>query len=278
MIKIFERRNIIIFIILLITTLVYIFPIYWMFITSITPLQEILGYPTTFWPKHPTAEAYINNFIRNRTILPYFKNSFIIGLGTSVLTLCCAAPAAYAMARFRLKGQMGINIFLLTTQMLPAIMLAMPIFILFSYFNLVNSYIALILANATLAMPFAILNLRPYFLALPKGIEESALIDGCNRFSAFLLIILPLVMPGLLTIGIITFLWGWGDFTFALILTTSEEVRPISMGLYKFIGQFGKEWDKLLAVALVATLPIIILFIAFQKYIVSGLTSGAIKE
>lgn len=262
----------------LVATLIYLFPIYWMFVTSIKPMDELFADPPHYLPHEPTFEAYIQNFVHNQSIFSYIGNSFIIATGTTLLTLLLAAPCAYGLARLEIKGKGAILILLLAMQMLPSIMLAMPLFIAFSKFQLINSFIGLIIANTTHSLPFAILVLRPYFLSLPGGLEEAAWIDGANKFQAFWRIILPLVRPGLLTVGAISFLWSWGDFIFALTLTTDESVQPLTMGLSKFTGEFGTQWNYLMAVATIAAIPIIIIFLSLQKYIVSGLASGAMKD
>jgi multiple sugar transport system permease protein len=260
------------------STLIYLFPLYWMFVTSIKPSAELFASPPHYFPHEPTFEAYINNFVRNKVIFSYITNSFIIALGSMILSLLLAAPTAYALARLSLRGKPAVLILLLTTQMLPSIMLAMPLFIAFSKMGLINSFTALIIANTTHSLPFAILVLRPYFLSLPSGLEEAALIDGANKFSAFWRIMLPLVKPGLMTVGAFCFLWGWGDFIFALTLTSDEKIRPLTMGLSKFSGEYGTQWHNLMAVATIAAIPIIVIFISLQKYIVSGLTSGSMKD
>lgn len=262
----------------IISTVLFLFPIYWMICTSLKPMSDLFAYPPQFYPHHLSTEAYIDNFLENQSMFRYIGNSFIVATGTVLLTLLLAAPTAYALVRLRIKGKGALMILLLSTQMLPNIMLAMPLFILFSKINLINSYIALIIANTTHALPFAILVLRPYFLAIPTTLDEAAMIDGCNKISAFLRVILPLVKHGLLTVGTFAFLWGWGDFLFALTLTSDETIRPLTMGLYKFIGEYGTEWNSLMAVATIATLPIILAFVFLQKFIVGGLTAGAVKD
>jgi multiple sugar transport system permease protein len=259
-------------------TLLFLFPIYWMITTSIKPMNELFANPPHFFPNEPTFGAYIENFVRDQSVFGYIGNSFIIAFGTMALTLLLATPAAYALARLPLRWKSAVLILLLATQMLPSIMLAMPLFIAFSKLKLINSFGALIIANTTHSLPFATLVLRPYFLGLPAGLEEAGLIDGANKFTAFWRIMLPLVNPGLLTVGAFCFLWGWGDFTFALTLTTDETVRPLTMGLYKFIGEYGIEWHNLMSVATMAAVPIILIFITLQKYIVSGVTNGAMKD
>ncbi|GKU82043.1 carbohydrate ABC transporter permease [Niallia sp. NCCP-28] len=166
---------------------------------------------------------------------------------------------------------------LLIAQMLPSIMLALPFFILFSKMQLLNSFLSLIIANTTSSLPFAILVLRPFFMSIPTGLEEAAALDGCNKFKTFYKIILPLVKPGLLTVGSFSFLFAWGDLLFSLILTTDKAIRPLTVHLYTFVGQHGTDWSSLMAVATISIIPIILIFIAFQKHIVGGMTSGSIK-
>ncbi|RKL65790.1 sugar ABC transporter permease [Salipaludibacillus neizhouensis] len=248
-----------------------------MITTSIKPIQDVFATPPLIFPENIQFDAYIKNLIEDRSIFKYIRNSFIIATGTSLLTLILALPAAYALARFRLKGGGVFLLILLVTQMVPGIMMAMPLFIMFSTFNLLNSYLALIIGNTTLALPFAVLIMRPFFLSIPKGLEDAAVIDGCNRFTAFVRIVLPLTKPTLLTVGTFAFLFAWGDLIFALTLATDESIRPLTMGLTTFVGQYGTQWDSLMAVSTIAALPIIIIFIALQKYIVSGITAGAEK-
>jgi multiple sugar transport system permease protein len=265
------------FVLALLITTVFLFPIYWMITTSLKPIQDVFATPPQIIPETIQFDAYVKNFIEDLSILLYLKNSLIIAVGTSLFTLLLALPAAYAMARFRLKGSGIFLLILLVTQMVPGIMTAMPLFIMFSKFNLLNSYVALIVGNTTLALPFAILIMRPFFLSIPKGLEDAAVIDGCNRFTAFFRVVLPLTKPTLLTVGTFSFLFAWGDLIFALTLATDEKIRPLTMGLTKFIGQYGTQWDGLMAVSTIAAAPIIIMFILLQKYIVSGITAGSEK-
>lgn len=275
--KRYSPKQYVLFFIALIMTAAFLFPIYWMIITSVKPVHEIFSTPPTIFPKEIQFNAYIENLIHDQSIMMYLKNSFIIAIGTCILTLMLALPASYAMARFKLKGSNMFLLILLVTQMVPGIMMAMPLFIFFSNINLLNSYVALIIGNTTLALPFAILIMRPFFLSIPKGLEEAAVIDGCNRFTAFIRVILPLTKPTLLTVGTFSFLFAWGDLIFALTLATDDNIRPLTMGITKFIGQYGTEYDSLMAVATIAAAPIIILFILMQKYIVSGITAGSDK-
>lgn len=258
--------------------IVFLFPVYWMVKTSVTPVTELYHNPPHILPVAATFESYINNFVRNQDMIGYIGNSFIIAAGTMILSLLLSVPAAYALARLSIKGKALIMISVLSIQMLPGIMMAMPLYIMFSKVHLIDNFAGLIFADLIHSLPFAIITLRPFFLALPGGLEEAAKIDGCNKFTSFTKIILPLVKPGLMTVGAFCFLFGWGDFIFALTLTSSNEVRPLTLGLYRFIGQYGTEWNNLMAVATLAALPIIIIFVSMQKYVVGGVTAGAMKD
>ncbi|RCW77259.1 carbohydrate ABC transporter permease [Saliterribacillus persicus] len=261
----------------IIIMMVFLFPIYWMITTSVKPMSDIFSSPPMIIPETIQFDAYYKNLIQDQSLLPYIRNSFIVAAGTAFLTLLLALPCAYALARFRLMWGNIFLLILLVTQMIPGIMMAMPLYILFSKIDLVNSYLALIVGNTTNALPFAIVIMRPFFLSIPKGLEEAAVIDGCNIFTAFFRIILPLTKPIILTVSTFSFLFAWGDLIFALTLATDEKVRPLTMGITKFIGQYGTQWDQLMAVSTIAAAPIIIVFLLFQKHIVSGITAGSDK-
>ncbi|MFJ7974511.1 carbohydrate ABC transporter permease [Peribacillus sp. NPDC096379] len=273
----YKAKQYLLLLIAIIFTIIFLFPIYWMITTSIKPIQDVFATPPMIIPEKIQFDAYVKNLIEDQSLLPYLKNSFIIATGTALFTLLIALPCAYALARFRLKGASILILVLLITQMIPGIMMAMPLFILFSKLGLLNSYLALIIGNTTSALPFAIVVMRPFFLSIPKGLEDAAVVDGCNRFTAFIRIILPLTKPTVLTVGTFSFLFAWGDLIFALTLATDEKIRPLTMGLTKFIGQYGTQWDNLMSVSTIAAAPIIIMFLLLQKYIVSGITAGSEK-
>ena len=273
-----KRRTMALFIVGLLATLIMFFPVYWMFITSIKPMNEIYHNPPLMIPKNPTLKAYVDHFVKDRAVYTYFKNSCIIALGSLAFVLFLAAPASYALSRMRIRGKTFVMLTLLVVQMFPSIVLVTPLYIIFGRIGLNNNYLGLVLANATISLPFVILVLRPYFLGLPRGLEDAASIDGCSKWGTFWRVMLPLTKPGLITVGAFSFLFAWGELLFAMTLTSKESMRPITAGIYRFIGQFQVEWNSLMAVAFLASLPIIVVFIALQKHIVSGITAGAVKQ
>lgn len=262
----------------LLATAVMIFPLYWVFITSLKSTEEIFRTPPTLFPQDLNWRPYTENFLNNSDIWQYMGNSAQIAVGTTALTLVLAAPLAYSLTRLQIKGKVIFLLMLLVVQMFPSIMLGLPLFVMFSRWHLTNSALAVILAITTKTLPFAALTLRPSFLSLPRELEDAAAIDGCSLWGGFYRIILPLTRPGLLTVGALTFLMAWSDFLFPLILITDDSKRPLTLGIYKFIGQYGVRWNDLMAVAVVAALPIILVFIFAQRYITSGLAVGAVKE
>ncbi len=257
---------------------VYLFPVFWMVSTSLKPDSDIFATPPKILPNPIDWGIYQDAVFDNPIVLRAIRSSAIVALGTMVLTLVMAAPAAYALARLRLRGGAIVVLLLLVTQLLPSIVIAGPLFVVFSRIDLVNSYPALIIADATITLPFAVIILRPFFLSVPQELESAALVDGSNRFGAFWRIVLPLVRPGLITVAAFAFLFAWGEFVFALSLNINEDVQPVTVALNKFIGQYGTRWYSLMAVATTVAIPIIVVFASLQRFIVGGLTSGATKE
>lgn len=257
---------------------VYLFPVYWMVATSLKAQRDIFAVPPKLVPWPPDFEPYREAVLANPEVARGVLNSTIIAIGTTVVTLLLAAPAGYGLARLRLRFAAAIALVLLIAQMLPAINLALPLFVIFARAGLADSYLALIVANATATVPFAIIVLRPFFLSVPGDIVEASRVDGSTRFGAFWRVALPLSTPGLVTVAALTFLTAWGEFVFGLTLATSEEMQPITVVLSRFITQFGTRWNELMAVSTVVAIPIVVFFVLLQRYIVGGLTAGATKE
>ena len=165
----------------------------------------------------------------------------------------------------------------LITQMLPVSVLLTPLFMLFKNMNLYDTWGAAILADATIGIPFSILILKNYFASIPRDLEEAAYIDGCNRFTAFIKILLPIAKPGVMVCAIFSFLYAWGDLAYGMTFILDQQSRPITAGIFNFMGQYGTKWSYLTAFAVVTIIPVMLIFIFMQKYIVGGMTSGAVK-
>lgn len=255
---------------------VYLFPIYWMMATAVKPQTEIFAYPPLIVPGAFDFSVF-RSILADSQIGRYFLNSVIVGTGTTLLTLAMAAPAAYALAHLPIRGKSALQLLSLASLMFPAVMLATPLFVLFSRLGLLNSYPGLILANTSLALPFGIIVLRPYMLSIPGELAEAAQIDGCTPWLAFWRVIMPLARPGLFAVAVFTFLFGWSDLVFALSLTSTDDMRPVTAGLWNFIGANVTQWNSVMAFSTLAMLPPLVVFLFAQRHIVSGLTAGGVK-
>ena len=258
--------------------IVFLFPVFWMVSTSMKSPAAIFATPPTLIPTPLVLDAYRDAVAGDPAVVRAIGTSLVISVGTMLLTLVLAAPAAYGLARLRLPGGALVLLLLLITQLLPSIVIAGPLFVLFTRLHLVNSYQALILADTTLTLPFAVIILRPFFLSVPRDLEAAALVDGATRWGSFFRITLPLVRAGLVTVAAFSFLFAWGEFVFALSLTTSEDFQPVTVALNRLIGQYGTQWSSLMAISTTVALPIIAIFAGLQRFIVGGLTTGATRE
>lgn len=259
-------------------TIVYLIPVYWMLNTSFKEAGDIFAVPPDLVPLPPTVASYANAVFSDADIARGLLNSAIIAIGTTVVTLLIALPAAYGLARLRIPFLPVILLLFLIVQMVPSVNLALPMFVLFSSVGLVNSYVGLIIANCALAIPLAVTILRPYYLSVPTEVVEAAKIDGCNEFTAFWRVALPMSRPGIVTVTVISFLGAWGEFVFGLALATDDAIQPITVVLSEITNAYGVRWNDLMAVSAVIALPVIATFIFLQRYVVAGLTEGATKS
>jgi multiple sugar transport system permease protein len=255
----------------------YLFPVYWMVATGLKSSRDIFATPPKLLPIPLDFTAYAEEVLGNPALLSVILNSLVIATGTTVLTLILAAPAAYGLARLRLPGTRLMLLLMLVGQLLPSIVIAGPLFVIFSRLGLLNSHLGLILADTTFTLPFSVIMLRPFFLTVPRELEDAARVDGDNSFGIFWRIVLPCIRPGVITVAAFSFLIAWGEFVFAVSLNP-KSTQPVTVALNKFIGQYGTHWNELMAVSTVVALPIILIFAALQRFIVGGLTAGAVKE
>ncbi|MGD0610337.1 MAG: carbohydrate ABC transporter permease [Anaerolineales bacterium] len=253
-----------------------LFPFYEIVNISFMHETDILQYPPPFFPPHPTLDGYRQAL---STAVGYIQSSLIYALGTVVITLLVATPAAYALARVRAARIGSLLLFvLILAQMAPGIVVAISLYAMFSHLHLLNSYLAVILADSTIAVPFAIIVMRAFMIGIPQELADAAVVDGAGHWRIFWSIILPLSRTALITASLFSFLFGWGDFLFALILNSNPHHTPITVGIYRFIGGFSVEWPSVMATAVIAAIPATILLTVAQRYIAAGITVGALKE
>jgi multiple sugar transport system permease protein len=256
--------------------LAYLFPIYWMYASSLKSPAELFVSPPTLWPTEPYLGAYAWIFTREN-IPVYLINSFLIGGAVTVLTMLLAVAAAYGMARLRSRWIDVALLVVMLSQVLPPALMATPLFIMFRQLEIVNSYPGVILAITTKTLPFAIVILRTTFLQVPMELEEAARVDGCTRVSALWRIVLPVARTGITVATILVFLLAYGDFVYPVSLMNRPAMQPATVGLYSFIGAEYSDWNNIMAFASVFVTPVIVIFLLMQRRIVSGLTAGALK-
>jgi multiple sugar transport system permease protein len=266
----------IIYIILAVMLTISLFPFLVTLITSLKDVSEVYTSPPTWIPAEPTLKNYREVF-EKYPMARYFLNSFIIAIGATLLNAVFSIPAAYATARLRFRGKKFFMYLLLMVQMFSPIIIIIALFRQMSIFGLLNSYLGLILVNAVFTISFSIWMLNSYFLNVPLEVEEAAMIDGCNRFQTIVKILIPLAMPGLATTMIYTFINTWNEFVFALTFTTTPEMRPLTVGLYSFVGRWSVQWQYITTASILGIVPIVLLFMLVEKQLMGGLMGGAIK-
>ncbi|MEO3752035.1 carbohydrate ABC transporter permease [Streptomyces sp. B6B3] len=251
---------------------VMLFPVYWMLSTALQPHTSIAD--TDLIPTSPSLDNFEAALDSQGGSL---VTSLVVALGAVAVCLALAAPAAYGLAQFRLRGGRVIVFGALITQMVPGIVVANALYSAYAELRLVNSYLGLILADASLGLPFAIVLLRAFMVSIPREVIEASMVDGANRFTAFLRIVLPMSRNALITAGLFAFLFAWADFIFALTLNTTDDVRPVTLGIYEFIGAHVSDWGAVMATAVLSAIPAAILLIVAQRYIAAGITGGSLK-
>jgi multiple sugar transport system permease protein len=261
----------------LIICFLFLFPLYWILISSLKSNDEIFAITQTFFPTTIHAENYINQFIGKMSILRPLSNSMFIAISTMVLSLLLGIPAAYGLATYRIWGKRTIMMVFLVTQMLPATLVLTPLFLTYSKLGIINTFAAPVLSDATIAVPFIVLFLRPFFVSIPRSIHEAALIDGCGSLRVFTNVIIPISAPGIVTAASFSFIFGWNDLIYAMTFITKDAMRPMTAGIYNYMGKYGIQWNSIMAYGVLLVLPIILVFIFLQRFIVSGLTSGSVK-
>ncbi len=250
-------------------------PLVWVLFSSFAPEASLFG-NTGLLPSHLVLDHYRALF-RERDFWIPIRNSLVVAGATTLLCIVLGAPCAYALARLRFRGRGLLLSFVLAVAMFPQISIVSPLFTLLRAVGLLNSYPGLVLPYCTFAMPLAVWLLTGYFRQLPPELEEAAYVDGAGRIRAFREIILPASIPGLVTTAILTFLYSWNEFLFALSFTTGPERRTVPVAITLFRGRYQIPWGEILAAVVVATLPVALLVLLFQRRIVGGLTSGAVK-
>ena len=251
------------------------FPIYWMIVSSLRPARDMLTDPTII-PQTITFANY-HSLLAQTDYLNQFLNSLIVAFCTVLLTMALSIMIAYGVTRQRMRGKRIIISGMLSAYMFPPLLLAIPLFSMLNGIGLADTLLALVIAHLTITMPLGVWFLWGFFKTMPFELEEAAMVDGCSRLGAFLRVVLPLSVPGLVTVAIFAFLLSWTDYTFALVMISSDANKTVPLGLASMVGAFDLRWGDIMAGATLIALPLFAAFIALSRYFVQGLTAGAIK-
>ncbi len=272
-----KKNSVALFFVGLLIFMIFMFPLYWMIVTALKTQTEIFEIPTPLWPGDLTLQPFQEQLSASGDTLRGFKNSLVIALGATAISTILSIPASYGLARFRFKVKKPLILFFLITQMLPSTLVLTSLYIMFSRLHLLNTYMAPILADATLGIPFSIIILRTYFISIPKELDEAAKIDGCSHLQSFVKVMLPIARPGIIVAAVFSFVYAWGDLIYGITFITDPTMRPITSSIYNYVQQYQTLWNSTMAFGIVAIMPVVLIFIFMQRYIVSGLTNGAVK-
>jgi len=251
-----------------------LFPVYALIVGSFESTNTLFS-GTFYWLPHAATLDNYSTVIHAQSA--NVVTSLVVGLGTALLALVVAVPAAYALSKYRLRVTVILVSSLLIAQIVPSIVLATSLFIVFHRINLVNSYPGLIIADGTYAVPFAILVLRAFLFSLPNELLYAARVDGATEWQTFRMIVIPLARSAVITVAVFAFLAGWGDFIFALTILNGSGIEPITLGIYTYLGNYSTDWGAVMAAGVFAMVPAAILLVVSQRYIASGLTAGSVK-
>jgi multiple sugar transport system permease protein len=251
-----------------------LFPVYAIIVGSFESTNTLFS-GTFYWLPHAATLDNYSTVIHAQSA--NVVTSLVVGLGTALLALVVAVPAAYALSKYRLRVTVILVSSLLIAQIVPSIVLATSLFIVFHRINLVNSYPGLIIADGTYAVPFAILVLRAFLFSLPNELLDAARVDGATEWQTFRMIVIPLARSAVITVAVFAFLAGWGDFIFALTILNGSGIEPITLGIYTYLGNYSTDWGAVMAAGVFAMVPAAILLVVAQRYIASGLTAGSVK-
>jgi multiple sugar transport system permease protein len=254
---------------------VMLFPLYWMLNASLLPSTDLVKASPTWIPVHGTLQGYRNALSSQGS---HLLVSLGVSAGTVVLVLLIAVPAGYGLAQLRAPGGRLLTFAFLIAQMIPGVVMANSFYTAANRLRLLDSPLALVLADSTLCVPFAVLILQASMRAVPAELSEAALLDGASKLRTLLSVILPVSRNAVVTASLFSFLFAWADFLFAVTLTTRDDRAPVTVGIYRFIGAHLSDWNSVMATGIIASLPAAVLLVVAQRYVAAGVTSGAVKD
>ena len=253
------------------------FPLIWMVLTSIKPQSELFRIPPSILPQSITFEHY-RQLLEETPFLKYFGNSVLLACSTTVLVVAVGTLGAFSLVRFRYPGRDRMALLVLATYLLPSVVLIIPLYLLMVWIGVANSLFSLVIAYTTFSLPYALWLLRSFMAGIPADLESAALVDGASRLGAFVDVILPQALPGIISTTLFTFILAWNEYLYALVLVNTDEARPLTTGVMNMlVTSFNLEWSLLMAAAVLMSLPLIVIFAFLQSYLTRGFGAGGVK-
>ena len=257
--------------------LAVVFPLIWMIVTSVKPQSELFSIPPTLMPETVTFEHYWR-LLTDTPFLQYFRNSMILAVTTTVVVVVLGTLGAYSLVRFKYRGRETLATLVLFTYLMPSVVLVVPLYLMMAKLGLANTLASLVIAYTTFALPYALWLLRSFMSSIPVDLESAALVDGADRMGAFVDVILPQALPGIVSTALFTFILCWNEYLFALVLVNSDSVRPLTAGtMNMLITSFNIDWSLLMAASVMMSLPLIVIFTFLQGTLTKGFGAGAVK-
>jgi len=253
------------------------FPVFWMVASSFKANPEIFQLPPRIITENFSFDAY-RVILTDPVKVRFFVNSYVVSLSVTAATLLVAILAGYAFSRFEFPFKRPLNMIIISVQALPPITLLIPYFGLMVTLKLYNTYWALILTYLVFTLPYAIIMMTGYFNTLPRELDEAVKVDGAGSFTALWRVLVPISVPGLVSVGIYTFMIAWNEYLFALTLTRTQDMRTVPIGIQLLMGQHSYEWNQMMAMSILGCLPVLILFLFFQRFFIGGMTAGSVKS
>lgn len=253
-----------------------VFPLYWMFVTALTSNAELFGSEPRLLPDFSRLDVFVTALAEGKAA-SWLVNSAVVAIGTTVLSIGLGIPLGYALSRFAFRGKFLVTIVLLFTQMLPEALMVVPLFALFRRFNLLDSLVGLILANSAFVLPIVALILKGAIDSIPRELDEAGRVDGARPLTVLLRINVPLIAPSIAAAAVIAFFHAWNEYVFAVTFIFNPAIQPASVGIANFIGELGTPIQTVMAVAFLFTLPAVVFYLFAQKYVITGMTAGAVK-
>ena len=270
-------KKILFYCLVVFTTAVVSFPLYWMAVSSIKPRTELFSATPKLLPSYISLDAY-RSLATTTNVFLYLRNSFIVAIPTTIIVVLLTCIGGYGLTRFKFRGSQSLKHGVLLAYLFPPIVFVIPLYVLVTRMHIVNTPLSLILIYTSLLLPLGLWILMEFFATIPRDLENAAMVDGATQFQIFFKILLPLSIPGIIAVASFAFIWSWGEFLYALVLMRSETYRTLPPGIANLLSWAATRWDLLMPAAIVCILPVLILFIASQKYLVRGIMAGAVRE